>query len=322
MNKSLISIVIPIYNVDKYLKKCIESVLNQTYSNLEIILVDDGSPDNCPQICDEYRKKDSRIKVIHKENGGLSDARNVGIDHAKGEYITFIDSDDYVANDYIEYLYNLIVKYGVDISCCSHLVVYNNGQYHGIDENFDESFDKIMFFQKMLYAKKCDVTAWAKLYKKDLFNDIRYPKGKIFEDIDTTYKLIDKVKKVACGYSAKYYYMIRKSSITTNGFQDKHYYMIDATLNMCDYLKKYPELENGCTRRICYAYISTMNRMINSNYDINSIKELRKKILSHSKLVIDNNCSFRERAAILILMFGLKSYVFYWNVYQKLTGRK
>ena len=106
--EDLISVVVPIYNVENYIKKCVDSILSQTYKNLEIILVDDGSPDNCPQICDEYAQKDNRIKVIHKENGGLSDARNAGIDISKGKFITFIDSDDYIEKDYVEVLYNSI----------------------------------------------------------------------------------------------------------------------------------------------------------------------------------------------------------------------
>ena len=123
MEEDLITIVIPIYKVEKYLDKCIKSVINQTYKNLEIILVDDGSPDNCPKKCDEYEKKDTRIKVIHKENGGLSDARNAGIDIAKGKYITFIDSDDYVSEDYVEYMYNLLKQNNTKMSTCETQVV-------------------------------------------------------------------------------------------------------------------------------------------------------------------------------------------------------
>ena len=114
--KPLITIIIPVYKVEDYLDKCVESVVNQTYKNLEIILVDDGSPDNCPKMCDDWAKKDKRIKVIHKENGGLSDARNKGIDIAKGEFITFIDSDDYVENNYVEFLYNLVRENHAEIS--------------------------------------------------------------------------------------------------------------------------------------------------------------------------------------------------------------
>ena len=115
MNKEVISIVVPIYKVEKYIKKCIDSIIEQTYKNLEIILVDDGSPDGCAKICDEYAKKDKRIKAIHKENGGLSDARNVGIDISTGKYICFVDSDDYIENNYIELLYKCIVENLVSI---------------------------------------------------------------------------------------------------------------------------------------------------------------------------------------------------------------
>ena len=126
--EELISVVVPVYNVEKYIDKCINSIINQTYKNLEIILVDDGSPDNCGNICDEYAKKDNRIIVIHKENGGLSDARNTGIEVSKGKYITFIDSDDYISDNYVSFLYNLIIEYKADISIGKHYVLYENGE--------------------------------------------------------------------------------------------------------------------------------------------------------------------------------------------------
>lgn len=126
MESKLISVIVPVYNVEKYLSKCIDSILAQTYKNLEIILVDDGSPDNCPKICDEYAKKDNRIKVIHKENGGLSAARNVALDIAKGEYIGFVDSDDFIAEDMYEVLYNLAEKYNAEISSVSFYKVIEN----------------------------------------------------------------------------------------------------------------------------------------------------------------------------------------------------
>ena len=119
MNKQdLISVIVPVYNVENYLKRCLDSIINQTYQNIEIILIDDGSTDNSGNLCEDYKKIDNRIKVVHKTNGGLSDARNTGIKKAKGKYITFVDSDDYVEYDYVEYLYNLIKKYDTNISFC------------------------------------------------------------------------------------------------------------------------------------------------------------------------------------------------------------
>ena len=138
--EDLITIVVPVYKVEKYIDRCVTSILNQTYKNLQIILVDDGSPDNCGKICDEYAKKDNRIEVIHKENGGLSDARNAGINIAKGKYIAFVDSDDYVSNDYIEYMYKILKKENAKISICELQIVWKNTKIEEnikIDENTD-----------------------------------------------------------------------------------------------------------------------------------------------------------------------------------------
>ena len=179
MEEDLITIVIPIYKVENYLDKCVKSVINQTYKNLEIILVDDGSPDNCPKKCDEYEKKDTRIKVIHKENGGLSDARNAGIDIAKGKYITFIDSDDYVSEDYVEYMYNLLKQNNTKMSTCETQVV-NIEKETEMETQFVENIEiltKRDLFYKILFAQKSDVSAYSKLYETELFKDIRYPKG-------------------------------------------------------------------------------------------------------------------------------------------------
>lgn len=155
MNNPLITVIIPCYKVEQYLPKCINSVLTQTYTNLEIILVDDGSPDNCGNICDNYAQKDSRIKVIHKTNGGLSDARNKGIDIAHGEYITFIDSDDYVSNDYIEVLYNLLKENNAQMSIClpycisemNETIIRINNKNKKIIFNSEEALIS-MFYQK------------------------------------------------------------------------------------------------------------------------------------------------------------------------------
>ena len=217
MDKHLISIIIPVYNVEAYLRRCIDSVISQTYKNLEIILVDDGSTDTSGKICDEYAQKDMRINVIHKENGGLSDARNVGIDLASGEYFAFIDSDDYVCMDYIDKLLNAILIGNADIAFCSYIKV-SDKKYKKL-RNFPEKF-QYFSSEEMLRNwhgkyKHIETVAWNKLYKSSLFLDsgIRYPKGYYNEDVQTTHLLVKESGKIAITNQILYFYVQRNDSI-------------------------------------------------------------------------------------------------------------
>lgn len=242
----LISVVVPVYNVEKYLKRCIESILNQTYKNLEIILVDDGSKDKSGQICDEYSKKDERIKVIHKENGGLSDARNVGVENGLGKYICFIDSDDYIDVKFLENLYLIIKKYNADISVCCYKIVYENSNYLKIEERREfkeEIWNKEQSYKELLLFGKLENYIWNKLFKKSLFNGICFPNGKKMEDIGTTYLLLDKAKKIVKTNYVGYFYMQRKGSIMSN-LNEKLIIDTKEMINIrFNYLKKkYPDL--------------------------------------------------------------------------------
>lgn len=216
MKNDLISIIIPVYKVEKYLEKCIESVLKQTYTNLQIILVDDGSPDNCGKICDEYAKKDSRIEVIHKANGGLSDARNVGISKAKGRYIGFVDSDDYIKEDMYEILLNLIKKYDADVSICNLYDVIDENECIRNKENGIREYSRIDILKEILLDKNIQSYAWNKLYKKELFDEIKYPIGKKYEDIGTTFYLFEKCNKIVVTSEPEYYYLKRADSLVNN----------------------------------------------------------------------------------------------------------
>lgn len=225
MTKPLISVIVPCYNVEEYLPECIESILVQTYRNLEIFLVDDGSLDRSGEICDEYAAKDSRIKVIHKENGGLSDARNVALDVMKGEYVTFIDSDDYVAEDYVEYLYKLIKENGVRLSVSWHQV-FADGASMGINTYpvSAKSVDMNEGVACIFYQRIFDTTAWGKMYHRSLFSDgIRYPKGWLYEDLPTTYRLMMKCDYIAFGNYRSYFYRIRNTSIEGSPFKPLKY---------------------------------------------------------------------------------------------------
>ena len=216
MKNDLISIIIPVYKVEKYLEKCIESVLKQTYTNLQIILVDDGSPDNCGKICDEYAKKDSRIEVIHKVNGGLSDARNVGISKAKGRYIGFVDSDDYIKEDMYEILLNLIKKYDADVSICNLYDVIDGNECIRNKENGIREYSRLDILKEVLLDKNIQSYAWNKLYKKELFDEIKYPIGKKYEDIGTTFYVFEKCNKIVVTSEPEYYYLKRSDSLVNN----------------------------------------------------------------------------------------------------------
>lgn len=319
----LITVVVPVYNVEKYLGKCLNSLINQTYKNIEIILIDDGSTDNSGKICDQYKKKDSRIRVIHKQNGGLSDARNQGIEVAKGKYITFVDSDDYVELDYIEYLYNLIKKHNVNISFCKYIVHYEKKKKNIKIDSKERRCTKIDALMEILYAKDFEVSACGKMYLLKHFENVRYPKGKLFEDNDTTYKLIDQNEFVALGFASKYHYIMRNDSITKKEFTEKQLYLIKATDNMCDDLSKYKELKNAITRKRCIARISTLNRMIqstNRNHEMEN--SLRKDILKYKSILKDKKASNRDKMAILLLIPGLNLYRVCWSCYMRVTGRR
>lgn len=213
----LVSIIVPIYKVERFVRKAIDSIIGQTYKNIEIILVDDGSPDGCPAICDEYRNMDERIKVIHKENGGLSSARNAGIDIATGKYIAFLDSDDILNENYIKVLYELCEKYDCDIAQCDFLMVNEES----ILLEPQQSMRVDIFNPKETMRDFCrgaNVTkywvAWNKLYRKELFENIRYPLGRIHEDMFTSHKLLWKSKRTAVTNLYLYYYLQREDSIT------------------------------------------------------------------------------------------------------------
>ncbi len=323
--EDLISVIVPVYKVEKYLNKCIESIVNQTYKNLEIILVDDGSPDECGKICDNYAQKDMRIKVIHKENGGLSDARNAGINISNGKYISFIDSDDYIDLEYIELLYKTIKKDKSDMAISSHKVIYENGTILEKATKEESILESKEVLKRILYDDGIDLSAWAKLYKIELFEEIRYPKGRLFEDAATTYKLVDKCKKISIISKSTYNYIIRGNSITNVNFSEKKMDLIISTEEMCNYIKKkYPDLEEAANRRLMYAYLSTLTQLIKSNKRNKSVeKRLYGYIKQNSKMILkDKNVPRRDKVAIISTKFGLGFYKIIWKIYEILTGRR
>lgn len=244
----LVSVVIPVYNVEPYLHECVASVVEQTYTNIEIILVDDGSTDSSGTLCDEFALSDSRICVFHKKNGGLSDARNYGILRSHGSLISFIDSDDYVSSNYIMHLYQALVRGKTDIATTS-ICIFREGEppkEHKRDTAEFHVYDACDALEDMLYMRHLEPNAFPKIYKKELFDTIQYPVGKLYEDIATTTKLIDKAGKIAYLDEKDYYYRIRPNSIQTASFNPKKLDLLDQ-LNIVKSIvrTKYPSAINA-----------------------------------------------------------------------------
>ena len=305
-NNPLISIIVPIYNVEKYLRRCVDSILCQSYHNLEIWLVDDGSPDGCPAICDEYAGKDKRVKVIHKKNGGLSDARNVAIDVATGEYICFVDSDDYVASFYVETLYALIDKYQTKVSIINPVAVDEFGkQTHSFQSDGQEycwNADKAL--EQMFYQEKFDTTAWGKLYHRSLFESgIRYPKGLLFEDLPTTYQLFKKCDKIAFKAVELYYYLLRSDSIEGSVFSTAK---MDSAMKIFDSFKGHEDLLTGCKDAYYCRVLSFAFHILLAMPDgYPRKKELYAKVREYrSRVLFNSKARKKTRVAALLSYLG------------------
>jgi len=322
--KPLISIILPIYNIKRYLFVCMESLFNQTYKNIEFLMVDDGSTDGCDKLCDEYLLKDNRIRVFHKKNGGLSDARNYGIERANGEYITCVDPDDYVDNDYIEYLYSLIKKYGTKMSICQHRVHYNSGSIKEKGTFGDEVIKTEKCLERLLYHDVIDTSAWAKLYQRDLFKNVKYPKGKIFEDIATTYALMFQCNEIAVGYESKYNYIFHNNSIVNGTFKPNKFDLVEMTDKMgIDVIKKYPKLKDAVMRRRVYARLSTINQMLNVDEYNKERSELIKFVnKNRNNVMFNRKVPKRDKAALILLAISYKLYRFCWLSYQNKLWKK
>lgn len=271
MEEDLISIVIPVYKVEKYLGKCIESVLKQTYTNLQIILVDDGSPDNCGKICDEYAKRDLRIEVIHKVNGGLSEARNVGISKAKGRYIGFVDSDDYIKENMYEILLNLIKEHNADASICNLYDVIEGKEYIRNKDNGIQEYSRLDILKEVLLDKNIQSYAWNKLYKKELFDEVKYPIGKKYEDIGTTFYIFEKCNKIVVTSEPEYYYLKRSDSLVNNVTESTVFDYIELIL------QRYLYINDNIKELKQYNDYYLVRTLLTANNDIKELKQIEEK---------------------------------------------
>ena len=274
----LISVIVPIYKVEEYLDRCVESLINQTYKNLEIILVDDGSPDNCPQMCEAWAQKDSRIKVVHKENGGLSDARNAGFEVATGDIISFIDSDDWIEPEMFGTMLSQMKKDDSDIVSCGVKWVEEDGSViRTVTVSEDSVLDTHTAMQELINDNRVKQHVWNKLYKYDMIKDIPFEKGKYHEDVFWSYQIVGRAERVSVITKSFYNYVQRGNSIMGDGYSPKRLDALDAMKLRCEYVKeRFPDLYDSAL----YVYIGSCHYHLQSAIRTKQSKEVIDNILN------------------------------------------
>ena len=282
-----VSVIVPIYKVENYLDRCVNSILNQTYQNLEIILVDDGSPDNCPQMCDEYAKKDSRIKVVHKENGGLSSARNAGLDVMTGDYVTFVDSDDILDLSYVEKCIKVLKEENAQIVSCDYLRFSDEKE---ISNQVEQVNIKVYTKKEALentFKKPCNLeffVACFKVFKRYIFDNLRFKNGVYHEDEFSCHHIFDKCEKFAVLNEKLYYYYVNDQSITGAGYKLKRIDYLRALIDRAEFFKEnYPDLLHDFSTYLIYRCIDLYFEIPDNFKDKKIAKKETKNIYKQCK---------------------------------------
>ena len=307
-----ISVIVPIYKVEDYLPQCIESIINQTYNNLEIILVDDGSPDKCPQICDEYAKKDNRIRVIHKENGGLSSARNAGLDIATGDYIAFVDSDDYLDVLMYQTLMGVIDEYGVDVVVCDLFEI--NGEKlktYSTDTQkvcvLDNMNDIFSHFIKPIPKIRFEV--WNKLFKRSAIGDVRFKVGQIYEDLHFDRNIFMKSLKVAHIDIPGYYYRCNRLGSTNSFFKDNRFIYFEEMEHYFALFGKWKD--DQLTKIYAMNGMETCLAFYISAIKLNATANQKRRIVDQYRIYWSRFSSILDNIPLKFKIFNYSPYCYY-----------
>lgn len=315
--KPLISIIVPIYNVENYLQECIESLLIQTYRNLEILLIDDGSTDLSGNICDEYANRDSRISIVHKENGGLSDARNAGLKAASGEYYMFIDSDDYISQNLVEKMYLSVIQNNCDIAICNMIRVFEDGTTepfyqpgHNVDVLLgDKRFDTLN------QPSVCN-----KLFRSELFNDLFFPKGKFYEDTFVYHVLAYRARNIVLTGEDGYWYRSRKDSILGQPkYTDRYFDFVEAVWQRVNFLLNHnvqPYADEACLS-LYVAYSNAKHFIVKTASNKNKFIVAKKQYLEAYRRLLygrKTNNGLKQKIRLVLLRYIPKLHKkLYWG---------
>ncbi len=307
----MISVIVPVYNVEKYLERCVKSIAAQTYKDLEILLIDDGSTDKSGEMCDAFQQTDSRIKAFHKQNGGLSDARNYGIEHSAGEFISFVDSDDYIDEKMLETLHRLITENDADLAVCSAMDVFEGKEVTQVKEIKEFNLNKVESYKYMLRGDGIP-SACNKLYKRQTVGDVRFPVGKLYEDGFFTPQILKKVEKTAVTSKPMYYYFRRADSITTKPFRKGDLDVIEAYDKCVKQVKELcPEALPYAEFRYRNAYFNVLDKMLMRDdcKEIPEYKQVVKYLKKHTaQIVKDPGFGKMRKIAAVALKFSVPLY--------------
>ena len=313
----LISVIIPVYKTEAYLEKCVRSVMMQSYHNLEIILVDDGSPDNCPLICDHLAEEDARIKVIHKMNGGLSDARNKGMEICKGDYLFFADSDDYVRRDALELLLEVATSKDIDLVCGDYCLVNEDGEC--IDHGLRYPNCELTLEEAIEYFITKDWGAWGKLYRRSVHSEVRFPIGKIHEDEAIMLQILSRCKKIALISDELYFYLKRSDSITSQVYSKRKMDWFYGWKENTRFIKQnYPQFLSQCLSKTWDTAIYNIDHLISGENNTTELSEIRKFALYYRNEILRSHkisCSRKLRLWLFLHSDLMSISNLYYRVY-------
>lgn len=328
-NSALISVIVPVYNVEKYLNRCIQSIVDQTYKNLEIILVDDGSPDHCPQMCDAWAKTDSRIRVVHKKNGGVAAARNSGLVAANGDYIGFVDSDDYISPQMYDELYTLLLKYNADGAACAIVRESSNGYLEDWSDGSLRLFNKRELLKWIGEAEGLlPVHLGNKLFSAQCVHGVRFQKFKYAEDTLFNFQVAQNINKLVLKSEPYYHYNNNSDSVSHIEFNETRFDEHKVMDIIFKEVKDDPEIYKYCVKGDVLKSFRTIKEMCISGNALNKFSKMRKRIIMHRKEILQSKIYSKATKfkTVFLLLFPslyrllIKLYGIYSNKkYQKLT---
>lgn len=303
----LISVIVPVYNVEDYIGDCINSLQNQSYKNIEILLVDDGSSDKSLEICYEFAKEDERIRVFSKPNGGQGSARNLGLDKIRGEYVSFIDSDDLIGSDFIEKIYAILSQNSVKMAMSAYASFREKDEISNAKSqktSIKILNDKEIFSEIFSGNEYFGTAVWRNLYHKSIFENLRFPEGQIYEDVAIAFEIFDSAKRVAISDEVLYFYRIRQGS-TTNSFNEKHLQAVPSVEKFTNLVaKKYPDLKDEATFTLCDSMASVGLMILKSKaseFDT-QIAHFRAFLLANYKLILEKKSKSKIKKFMMIML--------------------